>query len=193
MNKRGTEDRLIDISAPEFRDRIGEIDPSIDPERFLLMARIIAGKKFEELPSNASFAKEEARKRNIDTEVSAAITYDLKSLVRQYHSMQVVSVVSCEEIHHAHFLEKEQEYALSEGFDPIEPLADIDKPSQNGMTRLGDTIARSDNVEEVRRLIEICGASPAVRCGEFTPLELAEELGRPKILAYLREIADLMI
>lgn len=187
-DKRGTDGCLIDISSQEFKDYLRGLDPGIDPNKFLLMARMIAGNKFEELPDNASDTIKKARARNIDTEVAVTLEHEPEYLIMRYHALMAANPVTCEEIHHDHYLERERDFAIREGLDPIEKLAEIDRPDHAGMTRLGNIIIRSDNVNEVRNLIEIEGASPVAKSGEYTPLELAEELGRVNILEYLRGI-----
>lgn len=191
MQKKEIDVQLVSPSDPEFVKRLHDIDPEIDAAKFIEMARCISSKDFKEIPANASEAAIEAHDRNVDFTISLAMAHDPNTLLIEYYSLHRPNAYLCNSGHFDRVAEMEKDFAIKFGFDPIEAIPDIDKPGLNGMTLLGNAIMLSDDEEKVRRLIEDDGASPDAKCGELTPLEIAEQLGRDKILAYLRDIAKM--
>tara|TARA_B100001778_G_scaffold334952_2_gene349544 strand:- start:44095 stop:44679 length:585 start_codon:yes stop_codon:yes gene_type:complete len=187
-SKRGTEERLIDPTSQEFADHLKGLDSRINVNKFISMARSIAAKKFRELPANASDARKVAHERNINFDISISMAHDPDALIMEYFNLYKPSATPYDNDHFERILDMERDFACQFGFDPIEVTPDIDKPLPNGMTQVGQAIMLSDDIEEVRRLIEEEGASPVALCGGSTPLELAEQLGRAKVADYLRDI-----
>ena len=190
MGNERKEDRLLDTTTKEFKDYLNGKDSSADPTLFLSMVWSMASKGFKTLPDNATEAKKEGRRRNINHIVSVMITHDPKPLLVEYYNLHTPDSVAAayDEDHFERYLGWERHYASKAGFDPIEVTPMIDRPGPNGMTRLASIIMISDNVAQVKILIEEEGASPVAKCGGILPSELAGQLGRHKILGYLRDL-----
>lgn len=184
--------KLLCPSSDEFADKLTEIDGQINVGKFIDMARErtlrqMAGRR-EKPGADASEAEREGFRRNIDFLVSLDFAYSRDEMLTEYHTLYRTGHSPETEAQAQRVLEMERAFAGQFGFDDIEETPDIDRPLSNGMTRLGQSIMLSDNVEDVRTLIEENGASPVATCGSQTPLELAEQLGRADIATYLREI-----
>lgn len=190
---RETKVELIDPFSVKFEKYLQKFDPSINSGAFLSIARSIVAKKFKSLPDSATSAQRVALQRNINFEIATTMAHDPESLLTTYYNLKDKNLVHAEEesARDDRILEKERFYAAEAGFDPIEPTPDIDRAGRNGMTRIAEIIMISDDVASVRLLVEEAGASPVAKCGGYTPLELAEQLGRDEISDYLRNFAKM--
>lgn len=190
-NRKRLEEQLVDPSSFEFKEYLEKIDPRIDVNKFLSMAKIICSEKFQALPAEATEARAKAHDNNVNFEIAVTMTHDPEFLVKEYFRIYKPGsneIPLCDEDHYERVLCREKMYVENTGLSPIEVTPDIDKPGHNGMTQLGQVIMVSDDVDKVRDLIENEGASPFALCGEYTPIYLAEQLGREKIVIYLQNI-----
>ena len=183
---------LLCPSSEEFGSRLTEINGQINVAKFMEMARArtirqIAGQR-KEPDDSATEAEKEGFRRNVDFLVSLDFAYSRDELLTEYHTFYRTGHSPETEAQAQRILGMERAFSGQFGFDDIEVTPDIDRPLPNGMTQIGQVIMISDNVADVRSLIEEKGASPVSFCGYQTPLELAEQLGRTEIAAYLREI-----
>lgn len=71
--------------------------------------------------------------------------------------------------------------------DDIVEVRGVDRPNLNGMTPLCDIIMMSDDVIQVKNMVEVFKACPFACSGKLSPLEMAEQLGRTEIAEYLAD------
>lgn len=184
--KRAVAEPMIDPKSPEFAQMIRDIDPTINIERLVDIARQMAEKDFQPLPESASEAAKKARINNLDTVVAWQAGFDLDKIVTVYYNHVRCEITATESFQEHRDRQRKAEHAMvmAHGGEPIVEIPEIDQMKENGFTPLGQAIAEGD-LEVVRDLIENQGASPVAKCGQTLPLTLAKQLAQGGIAEYL--------
>jgi len=163
-------------------------DQQINPRKFLEVARdrVVVG--LNPLPDDASVTKTRAWINNVRFLIELDIEHFPEDLLSLYNiDYKKFSEQSISYDQHAHSLIQEEKFNKFNMSDVVE-INDIDRPNPNGMTPMCDIIMMSDDVGEVRNLIEVFGACPLACSGKTSPLEMANQLGRAEIAEYLEEV-----
>lgn len=157
-------------------------DQEVNTKKFLEVTMSVVVNQLGPLPIGKSKAWVNNVKFLIDLEVDHS-SDDLLSkynLVYRNFSDQHLSYDQ-----HEHSLIQEEKFNKYKMGDVTVEVRDIDRPSPNGMTPMCDIIMMSDDVDQVKNLIEVFGACPFACSGKLSPLAMAEQLGRTEIAEYL--------
>jgi hypothetical protein len=193
MNGKESITPLLCPSSDEFATAVKNANPAIDVARFIDIARErvlkYSGLAEREPGDDATDAERRTYQSLVDFMVSLDFEHTKDDLLEEYEKRNRNGYVSKRELHEQRMLDMERQCAAFMDMDDIEEPPEIDRPCSAGkMTRLEEAILASDNVEPVRKLIEEENASPVARSGDLTPLDLALQLGRKGIAAYLEEV-----